>query len=91
MKALLSMAMPGLSLGAGSAAQAQGCGNGNGGGGGGTVCLTAAGTPDNVQPGWTVRGSVTGVQVHRDPDTYPDGGSRLAVIVGKYGACVRPN
>ncbi len=76
MKAFLTAAILGLALGAGSVAQAQSCGSG----GGATVCLTANGTPDNIQLNWTVSGAVTSVQVYRDTDPDPNGRIRLAQL-----------
>jgi xyloglucan-specific exo-beta-1,4-glucanase len=51
-----------------------------GSGGGATVCLTASGTADNVQLGWTVSGTVTGLQVYRDTDADPNGRTRIAQV-----------
>jgi len=82
MKALQSIAVLGLALVAGSAAQAQSCASG----GGATVCLTARGTPDNVQLNWTVSGAVTGLQVYRDTDPDPNGRSGLAMLSGSTRA-----
>jgi aryl-phospho-beta-D-glucosidase BglC (GH1 family) len=76
MRTLLSATVLGFALGAGPAAQAQGCGSG----GGATVCLTASGTPDNIQLHWTTSGAVTGLQVYRDTDANPNGRSRLATL-----------
>jgi len=67
-----------LALCAGAQALAQSCGSG----GGATVCLTATGTPDNIQLSWTVSGNVTGVQVYRDTDADANGRSRLAMLAG---------
>lgn len=57
-------------------ALAQNCASG----GGGTVCLTATGSPNNIQLTWTVSGNVTGLQVYRDTDSSPSGRSRLAIL-----------
>ena len=80
MRSLKSVFIFLLALCAGSLAQAQGqsCGSG----GGATVCLSATGTPDNIQLSWTVSGNVTGVQVYRDIDSDPRGRDRLALLAG---------
>lgn len=71
-KTALSALLASLALCAG--AQAQSCGSG----GGATVCLSASGTPDNIQLSWTVSGNVTGLQVYRDTDADPKGRHRIA-------------
>ncbi|HSW08165.1 glycoside hydrolase family 5 protein [Aquabacterium sp.] len=60
----------------GPAATAQGCASG----GGATVCLSATGTANNIQLGWTVSGAITGLQVYRDTDSDPNGRARLASV-----------
>ncbi|WP_157281294.1 hypothetical protein [Pelomonas sp. Root1237] len=66
-----------LAFGASAAplALAQSCGSG----GGATVCLTATGTANNVQLGWTVSGTVTSLEIFRDTDADPNGRTRIAV------------
>jgi len=67
-----------LALCAAPFAQAQACGSG----GGATVCLTAAGSNDNVRLSWTVAGAISKVQVYRDTDSNPNGRSRIAQLGG---------
>ena len=74
MKSLLSVVIFLLALCAGSKVQAQSCGSG----GGATVCLAATGTADNVSLAWTVRGTITNVQVFRGSVSNPKRSSRLA-------------
>jgi len=76
MKSLISLVLSLLALCAGQAAQAQSCGSG----GGATVCLTATGTPDNIQLSWTVSGTIGNVQVYRDTDSNPTGRNRIATV-----------
>ncbi|MRW91856.1 cellulase family glycosylhydrolase [Duganella sp. FT80W] len=57
------------------AAQAQSCGTG----GGATVCLSAAGSSDNIKLTWTVTGTVTGLQIYRDTDSDATGRTRVAI------------
>ncbi|WP_457356597.1 cellulase family glycosylhydrolase [Roseateles sp. P5_D6] len=74
MRALLSTLLLALGVSGAPLAQAQSCGSG----GGTTVCLTATGTTDNVQLGWTVSGNVSRLEVYRDTDADPNGRSRIA-------------
>jgi xyloglucan-specific exo-beta-1,4-glucanase len=75
MRTFLAVLLLPLGLCAGPLAHAQSnCGSG----GGATVCLTASGTPDNIQLSWTVSGNVTGLQVYRDTDPDPNGRARIA-------------
>jgi endoglucanase len=77
MKSLVLTALCALTLGATAAAQAQtSCGSG----GGATVCLTASGTPDNIQLTWAADGPITSVQVYRDTDGDPSGRARIAQL-----------
>jgi aryl-phospho-beta-D-glucosidase BglC (GH1 family) len=67
-----------LAFGASAAplAQAQSCGSG----GGATVCLTASGTANNVQLGWTASGTIRSLEIYRDTDANPNGRSRIAIV-----------
>jgi endoglucanase len=76
MKSLFSVILFLLALCAGLPAHAQSCGSG----GGATVCLTATGNADNVTLAWTVRGTVSNVQVIRDTDSNTKRSSRLASV-----------
>ncbi|MGM9489573.1 cellulase family glycosylhydrolase [Ideonella sp. YS5] len=79
MKSLTTTVLCALALGAGANAQAQtSCGTG----GGATICLTATGTPDNIQLTWAADGPVTAVQVYRDTDSDPNGRVRVAQLGG---------
>jgi xyloglucan-specific exo-beta-1,4-glucanase len=75
MRTLIPALLLALGAGAGTLAQAQSCGSG----GGATVCLTATGTANNVQLGWTVGGTVTALEIYRDTDADPNGRIRIAV------------
>lgn len=75
MRALLSTLLLALGASAAPLAQAQSCGSG----GGTTVCLTANGTANNVQLGWTVSGTVKALEIYRDTDPDPNGRSRIAI------------
>src|SRR5687768_9381958 len=75
MRALLSTLLLVLGASAAPLAQAQSCGSG----GGTTVCLTANGTANNVQLGWTVSGTVKALEIYRDTDPDPNGRSRIAI------------
>ncbi|MEO6280486.1 MAG: hypothetical protein ABIP59_22055, partial [Roseateles sp.] len=75
MRTLIPALLLAFGASAGSLAQAQSCGSG----GGTTVCLTATGTANNVQLGWTVSGAVKSLEIYRDTDANPVGRSRIAV------------
>src|SRR5438034_10352791 len=67
-----------LAFGASAAplAHAQSCGSG----GGATVCLTASGTANNVQLGWTASGTISSLEIYRDTDANPNGRIRIAIV-----------
>jgi endoglucanase len=72
---VLPLAATGLLMAIGGTAQAQSCGTGAGA----TVCLSAAGSSDNIKLTWTVSGTVTGVQIYRDTDSDANGRTRIAI------------
>jgi hypothetical protein len=65
-----------LALGFAAGAQAQNCGSG----GGATVCLSANPTTSTIQLGWSVSGTVTGLQVYRNTTSDPNGRQRIAQL-----------
>src|SRR5437868_4853881 len=75
MRILIPALLLALGSSAASLAQAQSCGSG----GGTTVCLTASGTANSIQLGWTVSGTVRSLEIYRDTDANPVGRSRIAV------------